>query len=61
MKVEIGMLSANDANDFAILVDTLVDRAYTQPLGYRRASVDEGWCRCLVAGELFVIEDGHDP
>lgn len=28
LKAEIGMLSRNDANDFAILFDTMTDRAY---------------------------------
>ena len=43
LKAGIGMLSRNDANDFAILFDTMMDRAYTREL-WGAAYVINGGC-----------------
>jgi hypothetical protein len=43
LKAEIGRLSTNDANDFAILFDTMMDRAYSHKL-WGAAYVIHGGC-----------------
>jgi hypothetical protein len=43
LKAEIGILSKNDANDFAILFDTMMDRAYSYKL-WGAAYVIHGGC-----------------
>jgi hypothetical protein len=43
LKAEIGMSSKNDANDFAVLFDTMMDRAYSHKL-WGAAYVIHGGC-----------------